>query len=200
MAVIYKDVTSIREQRFENLVEQSTDFSCGAAALATLLNGCYDYDTTEVEVLQGMLETANVEKVAEKGFSLLDIKRYVATLGLRGRGYNIDNTFTLMRVRIPTIVLIDIKGYKHFVILKKITPEYAYIGDPALGNKIYTTDEFLEMWNNVIFAVLGQGFNRSSALLTPRESPLSISKSVALQSPLTDAELLDFGFAHSDMF
>ena len=36
-AVIYKKVESIRERRFANLVEQKTDFSCGAAALAPIL-------------------------------------------------------------------------------------------------------------------------------------------------------------------
>ena len=55
--VINKDVQSIRERRYENLVEQRTDFSCGAASLATLLKYAFQRpDTTEHDVLAGMLE------------------------------------------------------------------------------------------------------------------------------------------------
>jgi hypothetical protein len=39
--LVFKSVTSIRERKFINLVEQKTDFSCGAAAMATLLNQAY---------------------------------------------------------------------------------------------------------------------------------------------------------------
>ena len=39
--VIYKPIQSIRERRFADLVQQKTDFSCGAAALATVLKQAY---------------------------------------------------------------------------------------------------------------------------------------------------------------
>ena len=39
--LVYKQVQSIRERRFADLVEQKTDFSCGAAALATILEKAY---------------------------------------------------------------------------------------------------------------------------------------------------------------
>lgn len=32
-----KHVTSLREARFDSVIEQKTDYSCGAAALATVL-------------------------------------------------------------------------------------------------------------------------------------------------------------------
>ena len=40
-------VTSLREARFRNIVAQDTDFSCGSAALATLLRYAYDIDVDE---------------------------------------------------------------------------------------------------------------------------------------------------------
>ena len=117
--VINKDVQSIRERRYENLVEQRTDFSCGAASLATLLKYAFQRpDTTEHDVLAGMLEVADLELVQQQGFSLLDLKNYVETLGLRGRGYEVDAE-TLDDVSIPVIVLLDLNGYKHFVVMKK---------------------------------------------------------------------------------
>ena len=45
--VVYKPVQSIRERRFANLVQQKTDFSCGAAALGTILKQAYWLDVDE---------------------------------------------------------------------------------------------------------------------------------------------------------
>lgn len=36
-AVVFKPLQSVRERKFADLVQQKTDFSCGAAALATIL-------------------------------------------------------------------------------------------------------------------------------------------------------------------
>lgn len=196
--VIHKGVVSVREARYADLVRQETDFSCGAAALATLLKHLYRLDTSEAQVMEGMLRIADPEVVRQRGFSLLDIKNYVQTLGLRGRGYGVKID-QLERTRIPTLVLLDIKGYKHFVVLKKITRERAYIADPALGNRVVPRDEFTAGWNGVVFAVIGKGIDRQSALLFPRE-PLTARKLMTTLAPLTNTELLDFGFTHADLF
>ena len=62
-AVIFKKVESIRERRFANLVEQKTDFSCGAAALATILRQAYWLDVDEAHIIKGMLVTADQDLV-----------------------------------------------------------------------------------------------------------------------------------------
>jgi len=197
--VINKDVMSIRERRYENLVEQHTDFSCGAASLATLLKYAYQFpDTTENEVLAGMLEVSDVEVVKERGFSLLDLKNYVETLGLRGRGYQVDAD-TLDEISIPVIVLLDLQGYKHFVVMKKASGDRVYVGDPALGNRVMTRDDFLAAWNNIIFAVVGDGYDRYSALLSPRQ-PISAHRMQDVFSPVSREQLVDFGFRHAELF
>ncbi|MFA6179485.1 MAG: cysteine peptidase family C39 domain-containing protein, partial [Candidatus Methylopumilus sp.] len=137
------------------------------------------------------------ELVRQKGFSLLDIKRYAQSLGMRARGYNVKPE-TLEKIRIPSIVLLDYKGYKHFVVLKKATAEKAYIADPALGNRIMKRSEFDADWNGIIFAVVGQGFNRDTVLLRPKEA-VTARNLVNTYRPLTDAELFDFGFIRADM-
>ncbi|MBN8412231.1 C39 family peptidase [Halomonas denitrificans] len=197
--VINKDVQSIRERRYENLVEQRTDFSCGAASLATLLKYAYQMsDTTEHDVLAGMLEVADLELVQQQGFSLLDLKNYVETLGLRGRGYEVDGD-TLDQVSIPVIVLLDLNGYRHFVVMKKASGDRVYIGDPALGNRVMTRDDFLAAWNNIIFAVVGDGFDRYTALLDPRQ-PLTAHRMKDVFSPVSREQMIDFGFRHAELF
>jgi len=144
-----------------------------------------------------MMRVADPEIVRRQGFSLLDIKNYVQTIGMRGRGYRLTSA-QLTQVRIPVIVLLDIKGYKHFVVVKKATADKVYIADPALGNKVMKHDDFIAGWNGIVFAVIGRGFDRQSALLNPPE-PLTVRRT-SLRSPVTDAELLDVGFTRADLF
>ena len=83
-------VQSMREGRYANLVRQQTDYSCGAASLATILQYAYGLNVDEATVIEGMMGVADPAVVQERGFSLLDIKRYVESLGMRGRGYRVD--------------------------------------------------------------------------------------------------------------
>lgn len=197
--MISKDVQSIRERRFENLVEQRTDFSCGAASLATILKYAYQRPgVTEESVLAGMLEVSDPEVVLARGFSLLDLKNYVQTLGYRGRGYEVEPD-TLDAVSIPVVVLLDLEGYKHFVVVKKASGDRVYVGDPALGNRIMERDDFMDSWNGIIFAIVGEGFDRQTALLDPRQ-PLTAQRMRDTFAPVPKSKLLDFGFRHADVF
>ena len=196
--MINKNIVSMREQHFINMVPQQTDFSCGAAALATIMNYAYNFNLTEADVIEGMLKVSDPQLVQSKGFSLLDIKNYVETLGLRGRGYSV-NPEILDRIKIPTIALLDIRGYKHFVVLKTATQDKVYIADPALGNRVMDRQDFIDGWNRVTFAVIGDGFDRDTILLRPKE-PLTARSTVDTWRPLTDAELLEFGFYRSELF
>ncbi len=49
--LVFKPIQSMRERRFANLVQQQTDFSCGAAAMATLLNEAYGWNFSEEQVI-----------------------------------------------------------------------------------------------------------------------------------------------------
>lgn len=195
--LINKPVVSMRERRYLDLIPQQTDFSCGAAALATILHYSYGRRVGETEVLKGLLAVSDAAVVRARGFSLLDIKRYALSIGFRGRGYR-ASLDALQRVRIPTIALLNIRGYKHFVVVKKTTHQYAYLADPALGNRIMPLDEFEQAWSGVIFAIIGPGFDRHSVLLKP-DPPLTAREEGSFWLPLADAELLDFGFTHADL-
>ncbi|MGQ4877920.1 C39 family peptidase [Billgrantia sp. LNSP4103-1] len=196
---VTKEVQSMRERQYEHLVEQETDFSCGAAALATILKYAYGWDeVTEEDVLAGLMEVADTEQARTMGFSLLDLNHYVQKLGLRGRGYEIDAA-SLEEVSIPVIVLLDLDGYEHFVVMKKASGDRVYIGDPALGNQVMDRDEFEQAWNNVIFAVVGDGFDNATVLLDPAQ-PLTARRMTDVFAPVPEQQLLDFGFKHSEVF
>lgn len=194
-----KSVESMREARFRHLVRQHTDYSCGAAALATILRYAYRLDADEAMVIDGMMGVADPEVVRERGFSLLDIKRYVESLGMRGRGYRVDEA-RLRSLRVPALVLMDVGGFRHFVVLKQVDGDRVELGDPILGNRSVSLDEFMQSWpSRAVFIVIASDFDRNTVLLQPVSRP-SAKTLYARQGPITDAELLDFGFTHADLF
>lgn len=196
--LVFKPVESFRERRFANLVEQKTDFSCGAASVATILNQAYGMQMSEATVILGMLRNADQELVRTQGFSMLDMKRYATTLGLRVRGYRIKAE-QLESVRIPSIVLLDIRGYKHFVVMQRSQNGWIYLGDPVLGHKRMALEEFAKGWNGIVLAFIGPGYDRDNRLLSPPE-PLTARDRLNRFKPLQDAELMEFGFLQSDFF
>ncbi|MCW4453762.1 C39 family peptidase [Flavobacterium sp. MXW15] len=200
-AIHTQRVESMQERRFRNLVRQHTDYSCGAAALATILRYAYHLDADEATVIEGMMGVSDPELVQQRGFSLLDIKRYVESLGMRGRGYRI-NEERLRSLRVPGLVLMDVRGFRHFVVLKQVRNEMVEVADPILGNRVVPLEEFLESWpSRAVFVVIGSDFDRNTVLLQPSERP-SARALYARQGrgPITDAELVDFGFTHADLF
>jgi len=192
-------IESMHEARFRNMVRQHTDYSCGAAALATILRYAYHLNVDETSVIQGMLGVSDSELVKQRGFSLLDIKHYVESLGMRGRGYRISED-RLRSLRVPGLVLMDVNGFRHFVVLKQINDDLVELADPILGNRSMPIDQFMKAWpSHAVFVVIGSDFDRNTVLLQPVEK-ISARGLYARQGPVTDAELLDFGFTHADLF
>ncbi|KGI76649.1 C39 family peptidase [Oleiagrimonas soli] len=198
-ALYARNVESMQEARYRYIVRQQTDYSCGAAALATILRYGYGMNVDERLVIQGLMGVSDPEQVAKRGFSLLDIKRYVQELGLRGRGYRVS-VERLHTLRVPTIVLMDVNGFSHFVVLKQVQGDTVEIADPMLGNRSLPLKDFLREWpSRALFVVIGSGFDRQTALLKPMQKP-SARALYARRGPISDAELLDFGFTNADLF
>src|SRR5690606_2395152 len=125
--------------------------------------------------------------------------RRSSDLGMRGRGYRVDED-RLRSLRVPGIVLMDVNGFRHFVVLKQVIDDRVEVGDPILGNRSVPIEEFLASWpSRAVFVVIGSDFDRNTVLLEPMERP-SARRLLAQQVPITDAELLDFGFTHADLF
>ena len=197
-AVYAAHVTSMHESRFRNMVRQHTDYSCGAAALATILRHAYRLEVDESTVIEGMLSVSDPALVKQRGFSLLDIKRYVELLGMRGRGYRVTED-RLRTLRVPALVLMNVNGFRHFVVLKQVRDDQVELADPMLGNRSVPLADFVQSWpSRALFVVIGSDFDRNTVLLQPDDRP-SARKLFARQNPITDAELLDFGFTQADL-
>lgn len=146
-------VDSMAERRWSMVVRQQLDFSCGSAAVATLLNYVYERPTDEADVFDAMFAAGDQDLIRRQGFSMLDMKTYLASLGYRSDGYQVTLD-QLAEQRVPAIVLINYRGYLHFVVLLGVTRDEVLVANPAFGLQRYPRDQFAEMQaNDVIFVI-----------------------------------------------
>lgn len=145
-------VVSIREGRFQTVIRQQYDYSCGSAALASLLTFHYERPTTERETFVSMYEAGDQEKIRAQGFSLLDMKTYVARIGLAADGFRMSLE-KLSQIGVPVVTLINMGGYRHFVVIKGVRDGEVVVGDPALGVRIVKAAAFEAMWTGVVFLI-----------------------------------------------
>ena len=145
--VKFKTWQDIREG---NVVMQGQDFSCGAAALATMFNYFFDQEISEQAIINNIVarsSEAEIKELQEKGFSFLQLQKEADE-----RGYWAEiNTFELSLIQnlpYPIIVYIEKDGFKHFAVLKAVRNNEAFLADPSRGNVQMPFDEFLEEWAN----------------------------------------------------
>jgi predicted double-glycine peptidase len=151
-------VMSWRDIPFRTVVRQQFDFSCGSAALATLMRFHYGRHTDEAEIFKAMFANGDQAKIRKVGFSMLDMKRYLERQGLTADGFSLTLD-QIEKLRTPGIALINLKNYRHFVVIKSVRKDEVLIGDPALGLRKLKRAEFEKMWNGLFFALHGPGTN-----------------------------------------
>jgi hypothetical protein len=143
-------VKSLLEMRQDRVVVQQWDLSCGAAALATLLNYQHGDPVSEREIAKGLIQREEylenpILVRARHGFSLLDLKRYVEQRGYQGIGYGQLALEDLVE-RAPIMVPVSFRGYNHFVVFRGVRGNRVLVADPAWGNRTLTFDEFEDAW------------------------------------------------------
>lgn len=146
-------ITSMKSARFRAMVRQQYDFSCGSAALSTLLTYHYGFKVTEEAVFVAMYEKGDQPKIRREGFSLFDMKRYLENQGFQADGFEapLDK---LESAGIPAIVLINENGYNHFVVIKGLREGRVLIGDPSGGTRAMPQAAFERLWTNGILFVI----------------------------------------------
>ncbi|WP_254657687.1 C39 family peptidase, partial [Vibrio breoganii] len=103
-------VKSYKELVFGDVYRQQYDFSCGSAALASLLQFHYQKPAQEQEIFDAMYEQGDKDIISEQGFSLLDMKSYLKSVGLKADGFHISLE-KLRKIGVPGITLVNFDGY-----------------------------------------------------------------------------------------
>lgn len=147
------NLESFQDRKYKATIAQQYDFSCGSAALATLLTYNYAIPAGEEEVFRDMFNNGDKKLIADSGFSLLDMKNYLARRGLEANGYRAPLS-KLAEVRLPAIVLVDVRGYNHFVVLEGIHDGWVLLSDPANGMRSEPIGKFEGHWSGIFFLIL----------------------------------------------
>ncbi|SMP43675.1 C39 family peptidase [Noviherbaspirillum suwonense] len=146
-------VKSIKEIRRASTMLQQYDFSCGSAALATLLTHHYGYPANERAIFEDMYARGDQQKIRKEGFSLLDMKNFLEARGFRADGFQ-QPLEKLAEAGIPAIVLISENGYNHFVVIKGMRGDRILLGDPASGTRVMPRTLFENVWKNKLLFVV----------------------------------------------
>jgi predicted double-glycine peptidase len=188
---------SFKDLRDQGLVRQRLDYSCGPAALATLLTYVWDDPVSEVEIIHQTLLHLGQDQEAvrrKEGFSLLDLQRVAQTRGYRAEGFRIAPQY-LDKLDGPVIVFIQPRGFKHFAVLKGVRGGRVLLADPSLGNVRRALYDFLPMWlgddgKGIVFVVEPND---------PTRQPVTIASLRDLPRPeiLTVRQMLEIGRTQS---
>ncbi|HET8700950.1 MAG TPA: C39 family peptidase [Nitrococcus sp.] len=169
---------SLKQARWDTTVHQQYDYSCGSAAVATLLTYHYNMPTPETAVFQAMFRAGDQQKIRTQGFSMLDMKRYLDSRGLHSDGFRMTLN-ALEKIGVPGITLVNTKGYRHFVVIKGVTATEVVVGDPAAGTTVVPRKLFEQIWNGEVLAARAR-------IITARAHFNTIKDwSVRPQAPLT---------------
>lgn len=174
-------LTTLKEIRhreaFRTTVHQQYDYSCGSAALATLLTYHYQRPVSEETIFRAMYDAGDQEKIQRQGFSLLDLKRYLGANGYDADGFE-ASLDELAEARTPAVALIRENGYNHFVVVKGVRDGRVLVGDPAFGTRTLKRAEFEALWHERILFVIRSHqnvaqFNDPSDWVVRLRAPLS---------------------------
>jgi len=151
---LHQDLKTHAEFSDAHVIKQQFDYSCGSAALATLLNYYLGENLTEKQIIDGLVEYGDKKQIERiRAFSLLDMKRFVEKLGYYGTGYKADIA-DLKSLGKPCIVPMEIFGYQHFCVFRGIVQDHVFLADPFMGNISFPLEQFRKMWQrNVAFVV-----------------------------------------------
>lgn len=155
--VIRKRVCSYQELQRRNVVMQSRDYSCGAAALATLVKYYWGDPVTEETFLLAvdrvLTDPAERLERIENGLTLTDLRLAAVDEGYLATSARLSIA-ELRAAKVPLIVGIVVDGYDHFVVYRGADDYYVYLADSSRGNLRLPIWEFRCQWQkNAVLVV-----------------------------------------------
>ncbi|MBN2579608.1 MAG: hypothetical protein JXB10_11510 [Pirellulales bacterium] len=169
--IVRKSPCNWKELKQRNIVMQSRDYSCGAAALATILRYFWGDAVSEEQVLEAItlnLTPAEFKDRVKNGLAISDLRLAAVKMGYAS-SIGTLSFYDLSKSKVPLVVGIETGGHKHFVVYRGTDCRYVYVADPIRGNIRITVQEFISQWQKkTILAVAKPGRD------LPKVSPLSI--------------------------
>ncbi len=153
--------TAIRDQ---NIVKQQRDYSCGAAALATICRYYWGDPVTENQVLGVIEKQLTREELQERfrnGLAISDLRLTAVKLGYLSTIGRLSMA-ELAEAKVPLVVAIRLEETNHFVVIKGVANGWVFLADPARGNLRIPQFEFERIWiENAVLVVAKKGKAKS---------------------------------------
>lgn len=152
--------------KFEQVVKQGLDYSCGSASMATILEYYFGDPISESSLTLDMTARLSKEELEDRikeGFSMLDMRDTLVRFGYQAVGVKLSFE-QAEKLKGPIIVLLRKEEINHFVVLKGVVNDLVQIADPTSGNLKLTKSEFLHYWRGEALALGKAGFELSDAI------------------------------------
>jgi uncharacterized protein len=140
-------------ERSQFVIRQTNWFTCGPAALATVLDQFASIPSTEKEIVElaipFLVKKPNAKGELEAGFSALSLKKAAEAKGVSIKGFRYDISQVAQYFDgggFPLIAHVQ-KPQAHFVVLIAKVKNYFVIGDPSWGRKILSIADFVNEKN-----------------------------------------------------
>lgn len=133
------DPLDYRTRRYDRVIGQTDWYTCGPAAIATLLRYYFDFDTSEAEMLGLALEaSADQERALTQGLNAAALKHAVEAKGIPVQGYSLtlDNLVDYFARGGLPVVLHVTKPRNHYVVAIGTADSRVVLADPSWGRRI----------------------------------------------------------------
>lgn len=162
-----RQVVTWSELKYQNVVMQKRDYSCGAASLATILRYYWGKDIQEIDILEALersLKPQALKDRVENGLTMADLKVVSDRMGFDAAVGKLSGVEKLAESKIPVIVTIQVEpDLSHFVVYRGSANGFVYLADPVLGNVRMSECEFARVWiGKAVFVVTLPGKTTSA--------------------------------------
>ncbi len=142
------ELLSHRELRYEGVIGQADWYTCGPAAVATLLTHYYGIPTTEAEALElaeTFMRVMGLEPGPGRGINALALKQTLEAKGIPTKGFRVkpeDLRDYFARGGLPVIAHLT-RPRKHFVVVVGMVEDQIVLADPSWGRSIIPFSSFI---------------------------------------------------------
>lgn len=154
-----KPVVNWKDAKYIDIIRQRYDFSCGAASLATLINGYFGRQFTEQQVLsvaRARYSVAEWRVKQKEGLSVEDLAFIAGKLGFASEAAAIGVS-GLLQIKGPVLIHVNTGNYLHFTVFRGVKDGSVLLADPVIGNVRYTPARFKREFSGIALAIWKEG-------------------------------------------
>ncbi len=163
--------------RDRNVEIQAWDYSCGPAAVATIMRYYYGDPVTEEKICRTLWPLLTESERLDRetgGFTIGDLEKAAHLLGYPNSQSTQTTLSVLLHLRAPVVVHLVCEENKHFAVYRGVREDRVYLADPSRGNIRVPLEQFAREWSGVVLTIEREPsvFLEDFPLLVRDEAPI----------------------------